>query len=57
MAKTVKCKYHGVDLPIVKKGNKLVAVCNCPTKTVKNRFAGQVVFEEAAPVAKKKKGK
>lgn len=45
----VKCPMHGNDLPLVKRGDKLVAICNCYTGGVKNRWKGKVVVERKLP--------
>jgi hypothetical protein len=52
--KTVLCPKHGNPLPLVKKGDKFVAICKCYTGLVKNRWLDQVVYSEPTPEARKK---
>ena len=53
--KKVQCPMHGNDLPLVERDGKMIAICHCPTKGVKNRWKGQVVYSESLPKPKKKK--
>jgi len=57
MSETVKCPMHGNEIELIEKGKKLVAVCNCFTGPVKNRWKGKIVFSKDMPKVKKSKPK
>ena len=55
--KTVACPMHGNQLPLIERKGKRVAICNCFTGGVKNRWSGQVVYSEDLPKPKTKRSK
>ncbi len=53
--KTIQCPMHGNPLPLIEKDGKLVAICQCFTGGVKNKWKGQIVYSENLPKSKTKR--